>query len=185
MTGVDIARALAIPGLMEQDEMVFLASCAMAAPDGWIVDLGTYLGRSACLLAQVARARGMPCLSIDHFNPFQFADGRPGQANMSAAGCSLGDLAQFVHFHRGDSAQVPPEVDGVGFLFIDTDHSQKHLKEVLDAWRPHLTEGGIIALHDYDGTHPIRPVIDERFYDGPGWGCRGLVGSLIVFQETR
>lgn len=58
-------------------------------------------------------------------------------------------------FYRGDSKQVAEGFSSkISVLFIDGDHSYEGCKADIDAWYPHMTEGGVMLLHDCDESSP-------------------------------
>lgn len=59
-------------------------------------------------------------------------------------------------FYRGDSVAIANEYkDGkISVLFIDGDHSYQGCKRDIEAWLPHMKEGGVIFFHDCDETSP-------------------------------
>lgn len=54
-------------------------------------------------------------------------------------------------------------------VFVDADHSKKAVRADIKEWLPRITNGGIIALHDYD--HPDYP------------GVRAAVDALLSHHE--
>lgn len=48
----------------------------------------------------------------------------------------------------------------VGLLFLDSDHSRKHVERELAAWLPKMRPDGIMAGHDYVGTPGVREAVD-------------------------
>ncbi|GAI10439.1 unnamed protein product, partial [marine sediment metagenome] len=56
---------------------------------------------------------------------------------------------------HGDSKEVGKLWIGgeVDLVFIDGDHSEEGCAGDIDAWLPHVKDGGIIALHDYESDN--------------------------------
>lgn len=77
----------------------------------------------------------------------------------------------------GDSVEMEPQAPyDADVLFIDSDHSYTTTKAELVAYAKHVRPGGIILLHDTDGTHPgVNQALDELY---EGWEnnpfCSGL-----------
>lgn len=46
-------------------------------------------------------------------------------------------------------------------VLIDTSHEYEHTKSELEAWRPKLSPGGLIWLHDYVGYEGVTQAVDE------------------------
>ena len=56
--------------------------------------------------------------------------------------------------HMGDSTIAGKVWLGgpVGFLIVDTDHTEETTEAEIEAWLPHVVPGGLIFFHDYDAT---------------------------------
>jgi predicted O-methyltransferase YrrM len=50
------------------------------------------------------------------------------------------------------SKQLNDEYD---YIYIDADHSYRHVKEDLELWYPKVRKGGVFAGHDYEKTYII------------------------------
>src|SRR5690349_21976458 len=61
-----LAAATSAEGCMPADEGLALAAAALAAPDGPILEVGSYLGKSTLYLAAAARAKGARVVTVDH-----------------------------------------------------------------------------------------------------------------------
>lgn len=58
-------------------------------------------------------------------------------------------------FWQGDSSEIAKNYDwSVKVLFIDGDHTYEGCKADIDAWYPHMAEGGVMLFHDCDATSP-------------------------------
>jgi predicted O-methyltransferase YrrM len=60
------------------------------------------------------------------------------------------DVAARVTFVEGLGEDVPGDVDGVDFLFIDAAHDYESTRGAFEAWRPRLAPGAVVAFHDFD-----------------------------------
>ena len=58
-------------------------------------------------------------------------------------------------------------------VYIDADHSYEAVKADIDAWMPHVRDGGILAGHDYGGKMfpGVTRAVQQRFADRTlfGW----------------
>lgn len=167
---------LVIPGLITEGEAMFLYDTALAAPRGQWVELGTYQGRSAAILARAARDNGSTVMSIDNYSYLNHP--QIGQPARNLARFGLG-----VDFRDGDSRIVPDDVDEVGLLHVDSDHTAAHVRAELDAWLPRLSMGGVAVFHDYDDTYPdVRAVADERM---AGYRIIGRERRMIAYRKEQ
>ena len=59
-------------------------------------------------------------------------------------------------FLQGDSVEMSKKwaLGKISVLFIDGDHSYQGCKRDIEAWYPHMKEGGVIMFHDADETSP-------------------------------
>lgn len=181
-----------LPGFLTEAEGRFLALAAACTPArGAIVEIGSFKGKSAVILATVARHYGLPPITaIDPhtFNNPEFAEQRatPGATsydefvgNLEAAG-----LRDSVDIRRAYSTDVSPQwASPIRFLWIDGDHTWAGAKADFDGFLPHLVPGGVVAFHDalhlYSG--PIR-VFVEDVLRSDWFGAAGFVGSIAWAQ---
>jgi len=160
-------EAMAIPGMTSFVELALLANAARFAPkvdgDGWLVELGTAHGRSALVLARVAQTKGVHFVTIDCSIPSEKA------LLESRKAC----------VERRESWDVPPEVDKVGFMFMDAGHTLEGVLKDLNAWWPHIVPGGVIAVHDYDSLQYPGVKAAVASLGDPVWQH----GHLAVFRK--
>jgi MMP 1-O-methyltransferase len=174
--GPYLADAFSIPGWVDREEGLALAQACYALPsDAVVVEIGSFLGKSAILLAGARKRRGSGSVHcIDPFDasgdPFSIpvyrgvanADARPlrqrFQANIARAG-----LTGWVEVHQGTAASVAAGwTVPIDMLFLDGDQSPDGARLAYDSWAPFLKTGGVIALHNsnerayaqgHDGHH--------------------------------
>ena len=72
----------------------------------------------------------------------------------------------------------------IGLLFIDAEHTYEACRADFEAWSPLMTEGGIIALHDYKraGNGGVQRFIDEMLAVSSRWQQGEIVGSMVVLR---
>lgn len=86
----------------------------------------------------------------------------------------------------GDSKLVGKrwEHGQVDFIFVDGDHSYSGCYDDIRAWMPHLKDGGLMAVHDYerDVWPEVQGATDTAMKE---LGCKQIhhVDTLIVFQK--
>lgn len=141
-------------------------------PDGTIVEVGCFKGRSlAYLMVEIARA-GRADLTVHAVDTWQgspelqrFADVRDGSflldfiANMER----LPDGVLRPVMVQADSVAAAAQFDdgSVDRIWLDGDHSDEGLTADLTAWWPKLKPGGEIGGHDY-GAFEVAPAV-HRF----------------------
>lgn len=150
-----------------------------------IVEIGVYLGRSACFLGQGAtEGCGAHVWAIDpwdlpgqrmtyeqhlagHDGPSMFTD--PSVRASAEQHVREAGLEQCVTLVRGFAHDVAATWDGppVGLMFIDGDHRYDAVRRDFSAWRPHLAEGALVIFDDYapafDGvTRAVDELVMEK-----------------------
>jgi predicted O-methyltransferase YrrM len=176
--GPYLADAFSIPSWLGRREALALAdACHALASNAVVVEIGSFLGKSAILLAGARKRRGggrVHCidpfdasgdaLSFPVYRAIADADTRPlrqrFQANIVRAGVS-----DWVEVHEGTAASVASEwTEPIDMLFLDGDQSPDGVRLTYDRWAGFLKVGGVIALHnstervyapDHDGHHRL------------------------------
>ena len=181
--GPYLARAFSIPGWLGPEEGLALADACYALMSGAVVvEIGSFLGKSAVLLAGARKRRGsgrVHCVdpfdasgdafSTPVYRSLAAADARPlrqrFQANIARSG-----LTDWVEIHEGLAGRVAATwTVPIDMLFLDGDQSPEGARLAYDAWAPFLRVGGVIALHNST----------ERVY-APGHDGHRLLAAHIV-----
>ena len=86
----------------------------------------------------------------------------------------------------GDSSTIGKtwENEEIDFIFIDGDHTEEGLTKDIEAWFPHMKNGGIMGYHDY-GHHfwPCVKLIVDRFMDS--FTILGHERFTIAFEVSK
>jgi len=144
---LNIAHALTVGGYMSEIELRWLAE--QASKSKIIVEIGSWMGRSACSLA--ANTKGI-LICVDTWSgSLEVHDGF--------------DAVLFTKFRKNTemynniwpmpfrSVRAAEILSSLGIqpdmIFIDGDHTSENVRADILAWRPLLAEGGIFAGHDY------------------------------------
>ena len=153
------------PGFMPPDEARALYAAALTgAAVGDLVEIGTYQGKSAILLAGAARAGGRMLLTVDHhrgseehqpgweYHDPELVDpvvGRIDTLPLARRALALAGVEDSVVLLVGRSADVARLWSGVaGFVFIDGGHTDEAARTDYEGWAPKLVAGGVLAIHD-------------------------------------
>jgi len=138
-----------VEGWMEERHLILLPRL-VAALDvaGPVVEVGSWLGRSASALGLACKATGRLFITID---PWLGDDDRMEKylANMKAVGLELGK--DFI-FHRMRSKEGWTKIDTIAMAFVDGDHHYECASLDLKMCLDKIVSGGTVALHDYE--HP-------------------------------
>lgn len=102
------------------------------------------------------------------------------QDNMTNGGLTLGTAAREINVVTSDGVAAAADytADSLKFVFIDADHDQSVVTDMIAAWWPKVKSGGILGGHDYNN------------YDFPGvtaavdlFGTCELIGHCWYFVK--
>ncbi|MEV6568711.1 class I SAM-dependent methyltransferase [Streptomyces kronopolitis] len=201
-----LAAFQAAKGFMPVDEgLALYAAAAGAATLGLpLVEVGTYCGRSTILLADAARAGGVPAVTVDHHRGSE--EQQPGWEyhDPTVVDPEVGRMDTLPTFRRtlhaagledqvialvGRSPQVAAVWQApVGLVFIDGGHTDEHATADYEGWAPHLAPGGLLVIHDVfadpadGGQAPYR--IYRRALESGAFTEVSAHGSLHVLRRT-
>lgn len=158
-SSIDISKALATEGWMEETELVWLAEHAIGKKT--IVELGSYLGRSTLALAQ--NTEGVVYALDDWRGPRDLTEGvqswrainNPVQSELRAK-FESNVLGQWnIIPIECDHDSPPPISRPADLIFIDGSHEFADVRRDILYWRHHLAPNGILCGHDYnwDGVY--------------------------------
>ena len=131
-----------------------------------IIEVGTWLGKSTCYLAQKIKERG---INVHFYACDIFTRPSPETPTWSDGQITLTDLSFYTMFLENIKKQgvediVTPIVESslefvkrfgkhsVDFLFLDNDHANEHVIQELVLWYPRVKPGSIMAGHDAHET---------------------------------
>ena len=168
----------AIPGMCDADKIAATVQAMRHTPPGDVVEIGSWWGRSAALLAFLARRWEVgPVLCVDPWTADALPQGVPVLDRASASmdvnealrifEINLAPVADGrVNYLRARSTEgaalyragleVSTEAFGVtryggaiAFLHIDGNHALERVQEDARAWTPFVRPGGWIVFDDY------------------------------------
>ena len=127
-----------------------------------LVEVGAYCGQSAAFLGVELVNRGVTAARVDLVDWFH--DSLPGDV--------LGRLARVPILWKAlpgcswDLAALYPD-ESLDFVFLDADHAYESVSRDIDAWRPKVKRGGLLAGHDYihwpSPPFGVVRAVNERF----------------------
>ncbi|MFJ5923942.1 class I SAM-dependent methyltransferase [Kitasatospora sp. NPDC092948] len=196
----------AATGFMPEDEGLALYAAALDAAGRTglpVLEIGTYCGRSAILLADAARRTGTVALTVDHHRGSE--EQQPGWEyhDPTLVDPEVGLMDTLPRFRRtlhaaglephvvalvGRSPQIAAVWQGrLSLVFIDGGHTDEHATGDYLGWVPHLAEDGLLVVHDVfpdpadGGQAPYRVylrALDEGFEEV------SVTGSLRVLRRA-
>ena len=198
------AFAEAARGFMPPDEGLALYEAAMGAPDGPFLEVGSYCGRSALFIGAAAAERGGMLFAVDHHRGSE--ENQPGWEwhEPDLVDPHSGLIDTLPHFRRtvfeagledhvaaivGDSPRLAALWGTpLAFLFIDGGHGAAPAHADYEGWAPHVTPGGILAIHDVfgdpaDGGRPPYEIYLRALNSGD-FSDISRTGSLRVLRRA-
>ncbi|HWL66275.1 MAG TPA: class I SAM-dependent methyltransferase [Actinomycetota bacterium] len=170
---------------------------------GPLVEIGSYCGKSAVYLGAAARERNVVLYSIDHHRGSE--EQQPGEEfhDPRLVDPVTGKVDTFPFFRKtiqsadlddtvipivGESSRVAAGwTTPLGLVFIDGGHGEEAARADLVGWAPHITAGGLLAIHDVfedpaEGGRP--PYLIYRAATATGaFKEIGQSGSLRVLER--
>jgi predicted O-methyltransferase YrrM len=156
---------LTIPGWMDEPDLRYIEYCAMQVPpQGQMIEVGSFCGRSAWAWAKSAPTATLLCIDVWPGNII----GDSHLVKLSSAlphPDGLNDVKHFDHFTAdcpnikriiGDSQVILPSLsaDSYDLIFIDAIHSNPVFgHDVHTSWRL-LKPGGVLCGHDFSIEFP-------------------------------
>ncbi|MGV9269359.1 class I SAM-dependent methyltransferase [Kitasatospora sp. NPDC003701] len=193
-------------GFMPVDEGLALYAAALTAARRTglpVLEIGTYCGRSAILLAAAARAAGTVALTVDHHRGSE--EQQPGWEyhDPTLVDQEVGRMDTLPRFRRtlhaagledhvvalvGRSPQIAALWGGrLGLVFIDGGHTDEHATGDYEGWAPHLAPEGLLVVHDVfpdpadGGQAPYRVYLRAL---AEGFEEISVTGSLRVLRRA-
>jgi predicted O-methyltransferase YrrM len=129
---------------------------------GKLLEIGSYLGASACYIAlTINRSSTSRLYCVDTWENDAMSEGQQKT------------YFRFLHntapYHdrivtlRGTSAEIAQSFDKpLNFIFFDGDHSYTGIKEDVDIWLPKLESGGLVVFHDIGWAEGVQRVVREE-----------------------
>jgi predicted O-methyltransferase YrrM len=193
-TGFDEAlRVVAdVRGWMTDDQARRLWDRAAAVtPGGQIVEIGSYQGRSAIVLARSAA----PDVTVVAIDPHTGNDRGPQEihgsltegerdhqaflANLEQAG-----VRERVRHVRAPSQEATDDVNGpIDLLYIDGAHRYRPARDDIRVWGARVIEGGTILIHDSFCSIGVTAAIATQLLTRRDIRFVGRVGSLAEYRR--
>ena len=154
-------------GYLFPAELPALKELAQSLPDNpTVINIGAGGGTSGLAFMESRPDLTLYTIdTVDESSPFGCLEGE--RVVMASAGFGK-ELGKRWHQIHGDSKEAGAtwKHGPVDLVFVDGEHSYEGCKADVEAWLPHIKDGGIIAVHDYDKSD-IKPAADGYHADGP------------------
>ena len=155
------------PGFTEEwfheSSQVALAALVSSAPDGLVIEIGSWEGRSTCALANAAHPRPVHAVDTWRGTPHEQTGPLAAQRDIHAQ-----FLVNVDHYTKGNVVPhrmgwreyVPTITEPVGLVFIDAEHTYNEVRDNIAAFLPLMADGGIICGDDAAWPAVARAVLD-------------------------
>jgi len=165
------------------------AAAARSRPDGAVVEIGSFRGKSAVVLASAAGSliaidphagsdRGPQEIAADEVRGD--ADFDAFHANLTAAG-----VADRVRHVRKFSADAHQDVTGpVSLLYVDGAHRFGPARADLREWGRRVAPGGVMLVHDAFSSIGVTLALLVECAVSPRWRYVGRTGSLAEYERV-
>jgi predicted O-methyltransferase YrrM len=189
-----LAAARGVEGWLSDDQARVLWERAGAVPAGGrIVEIGSFRGRSAIVLARGAAA-GVSLVAIDPHagndrGPRQIrgtseegeADNRAFHENLERAG-----VAGAVRHVRRGSLEALDDVDGaVDLLYVDGAHRFGPARDDLVRWGARVRAGGTLLVHDAFSSIGVTAALLTAIAFGGDFAYVGRSRSLAEYRRVE
>jgi predicted O-methyltransferase YrrM len=187
-------RVADVEGWLSDDQVQALHEAARACPPGGrIVEIGSFRGRSAIVLASSAP----PDVEIVAIDPHAGNDRGPQEIegyeaeaatdhevfnrNLQAAGVAdrVRHVRKFSDDAHGDVA------DPIDVLFIDGAHRFGPARADIRDWGRRVAPGGRMLIHDSFSSIGVTLAILAQLLVSPEWRYEGRSQSLTSYRRTR
>ncbi len=158
---------------------VYRHAVFMAQKNAMFVEIGSWLGQSACYMATLIKASNknikFDCIDIWSNNIMDPAFAIEINDSINSGISMLekfkfnmvnNNVNEYVNAIQAISWEAASyyEDNSLDFVFLDADHSYDSVKKDLEAWWPKVKLGGIFAGHDYTELgYGVKKAVDEFF----------------------
>ncbi len=181
-------------------ERAFLFRLSHDLPsDAKVVEIGSWIGASSCLLASGLKGTKAKMYAIDNFKGNAgdcSARGRyqKRMSNLKTDTTKAIFDKNIAHFNMenrvtaivNDSLQAVKSfcepLHSVDLVFVDGDHSEEATKNDIVAWFPFVKPGGIMVFHDFTSNHGVPQAVWWAIKQSYFSELIGIYGSTIAFR---
>jgi predicted O-methyltransferase YrrM len=198
------AKASVIEGWLSREQASVLhAAAGCVQPGCWIVEIGSWHGKSTVVLAHGKTPQTI-LLTIDPYPDRPYGGGE-GAYQTLLANVRRSGVEDDVQLFRGTSeegarafdlitellddpaaeAESPRGSARIGLLFVDGAHDRNSVLADIDGWEQFVVDGGLVCFHDAFFRLGVTLALLERHLMNTRFRYLGSVGSLAVFRRER
>ncbi len=152
----DFGNGVDSPEVCAEPEVARFVGClALAAGAANVIEVGSYVGFTACHIAAALRLLGcgrLYCVDVDQ--------GMLTRTRRNAEALQLDDLVTTVH-GESLSEEVLAKLPTAGVIFIDSAHYLETTRDEIEAYSEKLATPGFLVLHDSIRWPGVRQPVAE------------------------
>jgi predicted O-methyltransferase YrrM len=149
-----------IPTHLTFREKVLLIHLARLRQGRIYVEIGSYLGASACFIVRGMQRPEARLYCVDTWMNDAMTDSRQDTYQGFIENTAAYRDRIIPVRTRSDKA-VDTVAEAVDFLFIDGDHSFEGVSNDIHAWFPRLAPGAVVVFHDYSWAEGVQRAVAE------------------------
>lgn len=175
-----------VEGWFSRDEGALLYDVALESRDS-IVEIGSWKGRSTCLLGwAAARTPGRRVFAVDPHDG-QIADGDGAAETFADFQRTIERAALLGHVValRQRSFDVEWAGDPIGLLFVDGFHDEENVARDFGHFERHIPVGGFAAFHDAQYAYPGVLAVVQRLIKSGAWDHCARANSLSILRRVK
>lgn len=180
-----LAEADQIRTFTTRQELCNLMELALACPDNaTVLEIGSYLGASACYLAAGLFGRNSTMYCLDTWNNETMPGGLHDTFTQFQQ--NLAPVWSMIRPLRKRSAELTAADVGapINLAFLDGDHSYETTHNDFQIVSPLMAPDGVIALHDTKSFPGVAKALGEILCDGK-WRLEGHVQNLTWLKRAE
>lgn len=199
----EVTRFFSDKSMSSLQENAFLYRLASGLPsDALVIEIGSWIGHSTCLIGVALRGAKARCYAIDAFSGLSTVPVETSyyQNFLSGVSATASQRELFdrhiARFHLqekvvavpADSAKAPallpaglPEVD---LVFIDGGHTLEVARQDIALYVPRVKSGGVVVFHDFSSDCGVPKAVWEAIQRGYFSEIIGINGTLLAFRKT-
>jgi predicted O-methyltransferase YrrM len=200
----EVTRFFSDKSMSALEEQAFLYRLAsQIPPDATVIEIGSWIGHSTCIIGVALRGANARCYAIDAFTgattiPREVSYYKNFLAKVSST------LSQRELFDRhvarfnlqdkvvaiaADSAQaaalLPPGLPAADLLFIDGGHALDVVRKDIELYVPLVKSGGVVVFHDFSSECGVPTAVWEEIQRGVFGELIGIYATLLAFRKAE
>lgn len=148
------------------------------------LEVGSYLGSSACFIAAGVKERGGKVYCVDTWNNETMPEGELNTYDVFI-GNTRAFAEQIVPLRKSSQDLVADDViQPLDLVFLDGDHGEEAVGAELDKIGPWIRPGGVLAFHDSVWFPGVTKTIGRALSSGD-WAPSGKVDNLMWLERRK